>query len=49
MIGVAVNIGKEPLFTLDERVAMVEHEVEAMMAADRVNGASSRSRPSSAC
>jgi pantetheine-phosphate adenylyltransferase len=28
VVGVAVNIGKEPLFTLDERVAMVETEVE---------------------
>ena len=28
VVGVAVNIGKEPLFTLDERVAMVENEVE---------------------
>ncbi|MAH83389.1 MAG: pantetheine-phosphate adenylyltransferase [Rhodospirillaceae bacterium TMED8] len=27
VIGVAVNIGKDPLFTLDERVAMVEAEI----------------------
>lgn len=30
VIGVAVNIGKEPLFTLDERVAMVEAEIASL-------------------
>lgn len=30
IVAVAVNIGKDPLFTLEERVAMVEAEVEAM-------------------
>ena len=30
VVAVAVNIGKDPLFTLEERVAMVEAEVEAM-------------------
>ena len=30
IIGVAINAGKGPLFSVDERVAMVEHEVEAV-------------------
>jgi len=30
VIAVAVNAGKDPLFTLDERVAMVRDELEAM-------------------
>jgi len=30
VIGVAVNVGKNPLFNLDERVAMVEDEIAAM-------------------
>ena len=30
IIAVAVNVGKAPLFTLDERVAMVEEEVVGM-------------------
>jgi pantetheine-phosphate adenylyltransferase len=38
VIAVAVNIGKEPMFTLDERVQMVAHEAKALMDGDRVNG-----------
>jgi len=30
VVGVAVNAGKGPLFTLDERVAQVRHEVEPL-------------------
>lgn len=30
VVGVAVNIGKGPLFTLEERVALVTHEVGAL-------------------
>ena len=30
VIGVAINAGKGPLFSVEERVAMVEHEVEAV-------------------
>lgn len=30
IIGVAINAGKGPLFSVEERVAMVEHEVEAV-------------------
>ena len=38
IVGVAVNAGKGPLFTLDERVGMVEHEISLLPggAADRV-------------
>lgn len=31
VLGVAVNRGKGPLFSLDERVAMVEHELPTIM------------------
>ena len=34
IVGVAVNAGKEPLFSLDERVAMVEDEVAALANGD---------------
>lgn len=27
IVGVAINVGKAPLFTLEERVGMVEHEI----------------------
>ena len=30
IVAVAENIGKNPLFTLDERVALVEHELETI-------------------
>jgi pantetheine-phosphate adenylyltransferase len=30
IVAVAVNAGKEPLFTLDERVAMVEADIQAL-------------------
>jgi pantetheine-phosphate adenylyltransferase len=45
VIAVAVNVGKDPMFALDERVAMVEHEARALMAADRVNGCKLEVRP----
>lgn len=32
IVGVAVNIGKGPLFTLDERMAMVNHELDILNA-----------------
>jgi pantetheine-phosphate adenylyltransferase len=38
VLAVAVNIGKEPMFTLDERVRLVEHEAQALMDGNRVNG-----------
>ena len=31
VLGVAINRGKGPLFTLEERVEMVEHELPAIM------------------
>ena len=34
IVGVAVNAGKEPLFSLDERVSMVENEVAALANGD---------------
>ncbi len=42
IVGVAVNIGKGPLFTLEERIAMVDHELEALNA--KGNGARAESR-----
>jgi pantetheine-phosphate adenylyltransferase len=38
VLAVAVNIGKDPMFDLGERVAMVEHEAKALMDGDHVNG-----------
>ena len=39
IIGVAINAGKGPLFTLDERVEMVNHEISLLAdgASDRIN------------
>lgn len=34
VVGVAINVGKAPMFTLAERVAMVEHEVAGIAAAN---------------
>ena len=34
IVGVAVNAGKEPLFSLEERVAMVENEIAALTNGD---------------
>ena len=34
IIGVAANAGKEPLFTLDERVAILEEEISSMTNGD---------------
>jgi pantetheine-phosphate adenylyltransferase len=38
VLAVAVNVGKDPMFTLDQRAAMVEHEARRLMDGDRVNG-----------
>ena len=38
VLAVAVNIGKDPMFALEDRVRLVEHEAKALMAGDRVNG-----------
>jgi pantetheine-phosphate adenylyltransferase len=38
VLAVAVNIGKDPMFPLEDRVRLVEHEARALMAENRVNG-----------
>jgi len=38
VLAVAVNIGKDPLFAVEQRVAMVEDEARALMDGNRVNG-----------
>jgi pantetheine-phosphate adenylyltransferase len=38
VLAVAVNIGKDPLFAVEERVRMVEDEAQALMDGNRVNG-----------
>ena len=38
IVGVAINAGKDPLFTLDERTRMVEADIDALMAANALNG-----------
>jgi pantetheine-phosphate adenylyltransferase len=39
IVAVAINAGKDPLFTLDERTRMVEADINAIMAANAHNGA----------
>lgn len=38
IIAVAINAGKDPMLTLEERGRLVRHDIEALIAADRVNG-----------
>lgn len=38
IVAVAINIGKEPLFTLDERTRMVQDDINALQTANRLNG-----------
>ena len=38
IVAVAINAGKEPLFTLEERTAMTAAETRALMTAGAVNG-----------
>jgi len=38
VLAVAVNIGKDPLFMVEQRVRMVEEEAQALMGGNRVNG-----------
>lgn len=45
IIGVAINAGKDPLFTLAERTRMVEADINALMAANALNGAVIEVRP----
>ena len=37
VVAVAVNVGKDPMFSLEERVSLVEDEARALMAGNRVN------------
>src|SRR3954463_4844309 len=39
IVGVAINAGKDPLFTLNERTRMVEPDITAQMPANPLNGA----------
>ncbi|MDF1585001.1 pantetheine-phosphate adenylyltransferase [Geminicoccaceae bacterium 1502E] len=39
VVAAAINAGKDPLFTLEERVRMVEADINAAMAANLMNGA----------
>ena len=45
VLAVAINAGKDPLLPLEERVRLVEHEAEALMREDRVNGCEIQVRP----
>jgi pantetheine-phosphate adenylyltransferase len=45
VLAVAINIGKDPMFTLTERVAMVEREAKALMDGNHVNGCLLEVRP----
>lgn len=38
IVAVAINAGKDPLFSLDERFAMVESDINGLMAANLTNG-----------
>ncbi len=38
IVAVAINIGKEPYFTLAERTRMVEADINGLMAANAMNG-----------
>ena len=39
IVAVAINAGKEPLFTLEERAEMVENDIAALTAANGHHGA----------
>jgi pantetheine-phosphate adenylyltransferase len=39
IVAVAINIGKDPLFSLEQRTRMVETDINAFMAANALNGA----------
>ena len=45
VLAVAVNVGKDPMFALAERVAMVEVEARRLMDGNRVNGSTLEVRP----
>ena len=45
IVAVAINAGKDPLFALEERAAMVETDINALTAANGLNGAVIEVRP----
>ena len=45
IVAVAINAGKDPLFPLEERVAMVVHDTEALAASNGHNGTVIEVRP----
>jgi pantetheine-phosphate adenylyltransferase len=45
IVGIAINAGKDPLFDVEERAAMVEADINGMMAANQHNGAKVRVLP----
>jgi pantetheine-phosphate adenylyltransferase len=45
IVAVAINAGKEPLFTLEERTRMVESDLNALQAANALNGARMEVKP----
>jgi pantetheine-phosphate adenylyltransferase len=45
VVAVAINAGKEPLFTLAERVSMVDAEIGSLRDAGALNGAAAEVRP----
>jgi pantetheine-phosphate adenylyltransferase len=45
IVGVAINAGKDPLFELPERTALVESDINGVMAANELNGAKVIVRP----
>jgi len=45
IVAVAINAGKEPMFDLDERTALVEADINSVMAANEHNGARVVVRP----
>jgi pantetheine-phosphate adenylyltransferase len=45
IIGVAINAGKDALFTLEERARMVEADINGLMAANALNGTQIEVKP----
>jgi len=45
VVAVAINAGKEPLFPLEDRAAMVKEEIAALVAANGANGTRLEVRP----
>ena len=45
IVGVAINAGKDPLFSLEDRTRMVEADINGLMAANALNGAQIEVKP----